>query len=268
MCPHISVSGLSLYLHVSLYPYVSVCVCVSTFQDYLCICMNIYIHMYLCVSMCPHIRIISVSACISISICICVCLCLHVSVKFLAISIFLFISVTSVSVEVNIFIYCLAPIKGFISNWMVSIDRKIDVTPTCNLYWFRIDTKHMTEPWLDQALMDLAVYQGVCICTFQEVWIHVYLHLNIYVHCISGYWCIRSCVLLNLCINVYCIFVFQGIYISCVYQWIQLYLYPNIFVHCISASLCIDTSLIHVLLYLWIMYLCICVSLYPCVYNM
>ena len=68
--------------------------------------------------------------------------------------------------------------------------------------------------------------------------------------CISGSWCIRSCVLLNLCINVYCIFVYQGIYISCVYQWIQLYLYPNIFVDCISASLCIDTSLIPVLLYL------------------
>ena len=26
----------------------------------------------------------------------------------------------------------------------------------CNFYWFRIDTKHMTEPWLGQALMDSA----------------------------------------------------------------------------------------------------------------
>ena len=25
--------------------------------------------------------------------------------------------------------------------------------PPQNFYWFRIDTKHMTEPWLDQALM-------------------------------------------------------------------------------------------------------------------
>ena len=24
----------------------------------------------------------------------------------------------------------------------------------CNFHWFRIDTKHMTEPWLDQALME------------------------------------------------------------------------------------------------------------------
>ena len=28
--------------------------------------------------------------------------------------------------------------------------------PPCNFYWFRIDTKHITEPWLDQTLMDLA----------------------------------------------------------------------------------------------------------------
>ena len=28
--------------------------------------------------------------------------------------------------------------------------------PPYNLYWFRIDNKHMTEPWLDQALMDSA----------------------------------------------------------------------------------------------------------------
>ena len=28
--------------------------------------------------------------------------------------------------------------------------------PQCNFYWFRIDTKHMTEPWLVQALMESA----------------------------------------------------------------------------------------------------------------
>ena len=35
------------------------------------------------------------------------------------------------------------------------IDRKINAT-VCNFYWFRIDNKHMTEPWLDQALMESA----------------------------------------------------------------------------------------------------------------
>ena len=28
--------------------------------------------------------------------------------------------------------------------------------PSFNFYWFRIDNKHMTEPWLDQVLMDSA----------------------------------------------------------------------------------------------------------------
>ncbi len=28
--------------------------------------------------------------------------------------------------------------------------------PLFNFYWFRIDTKHMTEPWFDQSLMDSA----------------------------------------------------------------------------------------------------------------
>ena len=28
--------------------------------------------------------------------------------------------------------------------------------PPCNFYWFRIDNKHMVEPWLDQMLMDSA----------------------------------------------------------------------------------------------------------------
>ena len=30
-----------------------------------------------------------------------------------------------------------------------------------NLYWFRIDNKHMTEPWLDQALMESAYKCGM-----------------------------------------------------------------------------------------------------------
>ena len=29
----------------------------------------------------------------------------------------------------------------------------------CNFYWYRIDNKHMTEPWLDQALME-SVYKS------------------------------------------------------------------------------------------------------------
>ena len=29
-------------------------------------------------------------------------------------------------------------------------------------YWFRIDNKHMTEPWLDQALVDLANRSDIC----------------------------------------------------------------------------------------------------------
>ena len=33
------------------------------------------------------------------------------------------------------------------------IDRKIDVTAIL-FHWFRIDNKHMTEPWLAQALMN------------------------------------------------------------------------------------------------------------------
>ena len=30
--------------------------------------------------------------------------------------------------------------------------------PPYYFYWFRIDNKHMTEPWLDQALMKSAAY--------------------------------------------------------------------------------------------------------------
>ena len=32
--------------------------------------------------------------------------------------------------------------------------------PLYYFYWFRKDNKHMTEPWLDQALMDLG-YRSV-----------------------------------------------------------------------------------------------------------
>jgi len=32
--------------------------------------------------------------------------------------------------------------------------------PPSNFYWFRIDNKHMTEPWLDQALMDSEYRSG------------------------------------------------------------------------------------------------------------
>ena len=39
--------------------------------------------------------------------------------------------------------------------------------PPYYFYWFRIDNKHMTEPWLDQALMDSAYRSGL-------------LNLNIY----------------------------------------------------------------------------------------
>ena len=35
--------------------------------------------------------------------------------------------------------------------------------PQYYFYWFRIDNKHMTEPWLDQALMDLAYSSSVYI---------------------------------------------------------------------------------------------------------
>ena len=52
----------------------------------------------------------------------------------------------------------IAPIEGFISNWIM---RMIDVIPPYYFYWFRIDSNHMTEPWLDQALMDPAYRSGV-----------------------------------------------------------------------------------------------------------
>ena len=48
----------------------------------------------------------------------------------------------------------IAPIEGFIS--LIGLwDRKM-MLPPYYFYWFKIDTKHMTEPWLDQALMDSA----------------------------------------------------------------------------------------------------------------
>ena len=34
------------------------------------------------------------------------------------------------------------------------MDRKTDVSAIYNFYWSRIYTKHMTEPWLDQAVID------------------------------------------------------------------------------------------------------------------
>ena len=38
--------------------------------------------------------------------------------------------------------------------------------PPYNFYWFRIDNKHITEPWLDQALMDLAYRSEITIRIF------------------------------------------------------------------------------------------------------
>ena len=33
--------------------------------------------------------------------------------------------------------------------------------PPYYFYWFRIDNKHMTEPWLDQVLMDSAYKSAI-----------------------------------------------------------------------------------------------------------
>ena len=38
--------------------------------------------------------------------------------------------------------------------------------PPYYLYWFRIDNKHMTEPWLDQALMDSAYRSKAEACKY------------------------------------------------------------------------------------------------------
>ena len=66
---------------------------------------------------------------------------------------------TIVSVKVNISIYCLVSIQGFISNWMMrQIERQM-ILP-CNFYWFRIDNKHLTQPWLDLTLLDSAYRRG------------------------------------------------------------------------------------------------------------
>ena len=44
--------------------------------------------------------------------------------------------------------------------------------PPCNFYWFRIDNKHMAEPWLDQALIDSAI--GILECV-QCDGLHIYI---------------------------------------------------------------------------------------------
>jgi len=60
--------------------------------------------------------------------------------------------------------------------------------PLCNFYWFRIDTKHMTKPWLDQALMDSAYKSArVQICfslnfkrrPFNKIKFNLYEALNL-----------------------------------------------------------------------------------------
>ena len=38
--------------------------------------------------------------------------------------------------------------------------------PPYNFYWFKINTKHMAEPWLDQALMDSAYKSAVSTTTW------------------------------------------------------------------------------------------------------
>ena len=38
--------------------------------------------------------------------------------------------------------------------------------PPYNFYWFRINTKHMAEPWLDQALMDSEYKSAVSTTTW------------------------------------------------------------------------------------------------------
>ena len=40
---------------------------------------------------------------------------------------------------------------------------------SCNFYWFRIDNKHMTEPRLDQELMESA-YKCACAVLLQINW--------------------------------------------------------------------------------------------------
>ena len=46
-------------------------------------------------------------------------------------------------------------------------------------YWFRIDNKHMTEPWLDQALMDSA-YRSDIIEVTNNIFKENILFLNSY----------------------------------------------------------------------------------------
>ena len=45
--------------------------------------------------------------------------------------------------------------------------------PPYYFYWFRIDNKHMTEPWLDQALIDSA-YRSVWKKDLENIGFYVY----------------------------------------------------------------------------------------------
>ena len=52
--------------------------------------------------------------------------------------------------------------------------------PPYYFYWFRIDNKHMTEPWLDQGLMDLAYRSVIHTWEYCEscIWIDTYLRIQ------------------------------------------------------------------------------------------
>ena len=41
--------------------------------------------------------------------------------------------------------------------------------PPYNFYWFRIDNKHMTEPWLNQGLMDSAYRSDTWLVTYKHI---------------------------------------------------------------------------------------------------
>ena len=49
--------------------------------------------------------------------------------------------------------------------------------PPFYFYWFRIDNKHMTEPWLDQALME-STYKCVARAGYPCLFIWNYCNLN------------------------------------------------------------------------------------------
>ena len=52
--------------------------------------------------------------------------------------------------------------------------------PPYYFFWFRIDNKHMTEPWLDQALMDVAYRSdnGLRIMAFKYIAPMIHLLTN------------------------------------------------------------------------------------------